>query len=42
MDGTTPLGEFGVKSAVTEFCAEGRRKLYVSREPWPSLWYFVK
>jgi cephalosporin hydroxylase len=37
-----PLGVFGVKQAVVDFVQEHGFRLFVSREWWPSLWYFVK
>lgn len=37
-----PLGEFRVRSAVLKFCRETNRRVYASREAWPSLWFFVK
>lgn len=36
-----PLGEFRVKAAVLDFTRERGAQVYASREPWPSLWYFV-
>jgi hypothetical protein len=37
-----PLGKFGVRSAVIEFTQRTGRQLYVSKEAWPSLWYFIR
>jgi hypothetical protein len=42
LDYDGPLGSFQVRQAVLEFAAERERRVYASREPWPSLWYMVK
>jgi hypothetical protein len=50
LDYDGPLGSFRVRQAVLEFAAdlspvshgERERRVYASREPWPSLWYIVK
>jgi len=42
MDSTGRLGDIRVRAAVTEFVRRWGYELYVSREAWPSLWYFQK
>lgn len=37
-----PFGSFQVRSAVLDWAGRHGLKVYAAREPWPSLWYFVK
>lgn len=42
VDGLFPTGEYGVKSAVEEFCQDKNVRLYLTQERGCPSWYFVK